>query len=144
MNKEKAITIFIGLLLGAIIAGGYFYWTKFRTIDIIPNRIEEPQENNNSNEEQTLSTDSPILITLPQDNISVTADTITIGGITKASSQVVIFANAEEKVITSDSEGKFETTLELEDGENVVTATLVDSDGKLYTDTRTVTLEVGN
>jgi len=73
-------------------------------------------------------------------------NTPTISGVTKPNSEVVI-TDAEGNVIgttTSDADGNYSIEVDqLLDGENVLTITVTDPDGNVYTDTITINVDTG-
>lgn len=138
MNKEKIITIVVGLAVGILAAGGYFAVVK-----ILPN-LKKPGEKIIVQPETlpaaTESAQTTLILDQPKDNSSVTDSPITISGKTAPGINLIIFGNAEEKIASADATGSFSAQLKLEDGENQISVTSLES--KPVTVKKTVTLEI--
>ncbi len=143
MNKEKIITIVIGLTVGAIVTGGYFALTNFlpRLQKKDDKIIVQPKPKN---------TESPILgntnlnlaLTSPNDRSSTRSATLLVSGTTAPAATVVIFGNAEEKIASGDATGNFSATLKLEPGENDLSVTAFANKINSQVIHRTVMLEI--
>lgn len=137
MDKEKIITIVLGLTVGALAAGGYFAAAKIlpnlkktpEKIIVQPSPVPAPTKNETS-----------LVLDQPKDNSSVTDSPITISGKTAPGINLIIFGNAEEKIASADATGSFSAQLKLEDGENQISVTTLES--KPVTIKKTVTLEI--
>ena len=136
MNKEKIITIVVGLLVGILAAGGYFAAVK-----ILPN-LKKPPEKIIVQPTPTklVKNETSLILDQPKDNSSVTDSPITISGKTLPGINLIIFGNAEEKIASADATGSFSAQLKLEDGENQISVTTLES--KPATVKKTVTLEI--
>ena len=139
MNKEKVITIVVGLLVGILAAGSYFAIVKI--LPGLKNRgdkiVIQPEIKT-----PVASTSAAISLTLeqPADNSSVTDSPIIVSGKTSPGIQIIIFGNAEEKIASASATGTFSAQLKLEDGENQISVTVLDD--KPVTLKRAVTLEI--
>lgn len=139
MNREKIATIFIGLLIGALLAGGYFVGSKF-----LLNSNQSPA---NFRKSQVPLKPNPgqiekLIIYLPDDNISTSVAIVKVSGKTPTDSNIILFANADEKVASPDADNNFSADLDLEVGENEITMTAIDQTGKILdTVKRSVILE---
>ncbi len=143
MDKEKLITIFIGLIVGAALASAYFLSSKFLpSLEALP-FFAKPKAPASPLAKTTPSSTTPGLeITSPDDYTSTTEQTITLSGKAPKDIKLIIFANADEKVIVSDQNGTFETSVKLEEGENEITTTLLTVDGSPTVAKRIVIREV--
>ncbi len=144
MNREKIITILIGLIVGAAIAGGYFYWTRIlphqqtkspKTVD----KLTQPPRKNEANTKADQS--AALTLSSPQDNSSTEQSSITLSGRAPANSRLVVFGNADEKIASASADGSFEISLKLEVGLNVISVTAFEPSGTRHTVQRNVTLE---
>ncbi len=138
MDKEKLITIAIGLAVGIIAAAGYFAITKY-----LP-AIRGLSDKVTFTPAPTPITKSPTatLILNLDDFSSTTEATLPLAGTTTPNARLVIFANADEKVASADATGSFATSLKLEDGENEISVTSFDALGHPTITKRNITLEI--
>lgn len=136
MNKEKIITIVVGLLVGILAAGGYFAVSK-----ALPN-LKKPAEKIIVQPAPIIpiKNETSLILNEPKDNSSTTDSPITISGKTLPGLNLIIFSNAEEKIASADATGSFSAQLKLEDGENQISVTTLES--KPVTIKKTVTLEI--
>ena len=144
MNKEQIITIILGLLVGALITGGYFagskLWPKFankqpEVISLVPKAKSKAVENKN----QT----SGLLIESPKDYDSTTNDTITINGKTAPGNLVVVYSPADEKIASASSNGTFSINIKLEDGDNEIAITSINQTSQIQvTEKLTIVKEI--
>lgn len=136
MNKEKIITIVVGLAVGILAAGGYFAAVK-----ILPN-LKKPEEKIIVQPAPItpIKKETSLALDQPKDNSSVTDSPVTISGKTAPGINLIIFGNAEEKIASADAAGSFSAQLKLEDGENQISVTTLESEP--VTVKKTVTLEI--
>jgi len=141
VDKEKTITIIIGLTAGLVLAGVYFGATK-----IIPN-LRKPVETaiiqpaSPKAEDTKGASITGVDISDPVDNSSITVSPVTVSGTTTPNATLLIFGNAEEKIASSDAKGNFSATLKLEEGENEISVTNLDPNNSSVAK-RHVTLEI--
>lgn len=145
MDKEKLITIGIGLLVGIGAASLYFAATKVipqigkkNPVEIIqPKSLPStPRPSVNSANKAQLS------LNLPTGNSTVAEATSTVSGQTSPNATVVIFSNAYEKIATAGADGKFNDNVKLEEGLNVISITAFDGKNDPNTIIRNATLEI--
>lgn len=139
MDKEKLITIAIGLAVGIAIAASYFIAVKFLPRLTSPNTAKvtyNPSANETSQNPKNLSVDKP------NDNSVSTDDQINVSGKAPAGTKILIFANADEKIASADASGNFTASLKLEDGENEITFNTLSGSRITETIKRSVILEV--
>lgn len=138
MDKEKIITIGIGLLVGVSAAAIYFAATRYlpslRPQDKVTFNTASPKPS--ANKQLTLT------LNKPDDHTSTTDNPMIVSGQTKAGAKLVFFANAEEKVASAGGQGQFSTNLKLEEGENEISVMAIDDQGNMTVVKRNVTLEI--
>ncbi len=142
---EKFATIGIGVALGGILAGGIIFGPKILekakslskpplpATPVVPiNQTSTPSANLSS-----------VSLDVPDDNSSTTDNAITISGKTAPGQSVFIFGPADEKVATADAAGTFSVTkFKLEEGDNPISATIIDGNGNPVTVQKSVALEI--
>lgn len=142
MDREKIVTIVIGLAVGVGLAASYFVATKFLP-QLSPKKTDIIVPSSAPNEPQTAgATTFDLTISQPDDYSSAAEPSLTIAGKTLPRLSLIIFANAEEKIATSDATGNFSTSVKLEEGENEISVTAFDEKNNPVTLKRHVTLEV--
>lgn len=140
MLREKVVTIIIGLVVGAMLAGAYFFGptlvakTKTETPQTSPTPIAQVSKTPTPSPKKTLT------LTSPEDNSSTTKIDLKVTGSGTPNAKIIVFSNADEKQITTNGSGKFDTTIKLEEGENEVSVT--DLTPPVQTLIRNVTLEI--
>jgi len=140
MDKEKFLTIGIGLFVGITIAGMYFFITSYLPswqkgqpkVTFSPTNNQKPADGN----QLTVTIDKP------DDHSSTTSSEVSVNGRAQPGTKLILFSNADEKVASSDANGNFTISVKLEDGENQISVTAVDSLGNLTIAKRNVTLEI--
>lgn len=139
MDKEKIITIVIGLVVGGILAGAYFMSGKF-----MPTSQKSKQDVFIPKKTEISTPSAMIALALdkPDDQSTTTESLIGVSGKTAPGNQVVIFANADEKIASAGADGKFMAEIKLEDGANSISVTALNPDGKFSTIKRDVVLEI--
>lgn len=124
MRKEVILAVIIGVLLGGVILYG---------INLANNSSKVNTENAETEETNTKATPTPskkvanqITIITPQDNSVVTESIIALKGSVKANSNIAIVSESDDILTTSDSSGNFSSNINLINGENTITITVVD------------------
>lgn len=141
MDKEKLITIGIGLLVGILFAGSYFLAIKLLpqlrgkqdTVIFTPSNPTTPPAPKNALD---------LNLSAPDNFIATSEATITFLGQTAPQSRIIIVAPSDEKVASADASGNFNSPVKLEEGENEISVTAIDSAGNVATVKRSVTLEI--
>ncbi len=135
--NEKFITAGIGITAGIIIAGGIFFW------------VSRPKTPPPSPTSQTFPTPTPpttlttlITIDSPSDGDVVSESPVNIAGKTAPNVTVILTTPADEKTIKADANGQFMAKLKIEDGENTVTASIIDERGTLQLAKKQIILEI--
>ena len=137
MNKEKFSTILFGFFVGLLLIGAIFIAIKIynnQKVNLpISSKTKEIPTTIPSITVTEKIKEVDLLILSPQEGATVSAKTVKIEGKTKPNENVLIINQTEEKVITADKQGSFNTNISLEEGENNI---IVSALGK--TETRTV------
>lgn len=133
MDKEKIITIIIGLVVGIVIAGGYFAAIKF-----LPKFSQNNQKVTfTPPQTPTASPSATLTVSQPENQISVNQSPTTVSGKTTPGTRIIIFANVDEKIASADASGNFSADIKLEDGENEISINSLNETIK-----RIITLEI--
>lgn len=135
VDKEKILTIGIGLAVGISAAATYFI-----VIHFLPGR----STNQATFSPQTAPKSKQLAISLtgPDDHIATTAATITFSGQTQTEAKLIFFANADEKVASADAQGNFSADINLEQGKNIISLTALDKFGNTMVVKRDITQEI--
>lgn len=139
MDKEKVITIVIGLLIGLLAAGGYFFFFKdFKfTQSPKPPKIQNKQPVN-----ATSSPSANFSWDIPQNLMITSGKTASVSGTANPGSKIIILSNADQDSLEVGSDGKFSTQINLEEGENKIGLTYLDKDKPPVTLVRQIFLEI--
>ena len=132
MDKEKIITVAIGLLVGIVIAGGYFAAVKF-----LPKLSQKPTPVAFASPSPTPQKTVNLTLDSPADETTTKDSPINVSGTALPNTKIIIFSNAEEKIASAVATGKFSATIKLEDGENAISVSDLTTTIK-----RTVVLEI--
>ncbi len=137
MNTEKIVLSFIALLAGLLVAGVAFYLyqstkiipdSKTKTISISQLSPTPPQSSIYLN------------IATPQDEEVIDQRTVTVAGETIPQATILITTGSAEQVVTPASNGKFTTTLNVENGTNKIEITAIAPNGEEISVVKTVTV----
>lgn len=137
MNKEKLILSFTAVLFGLLVAGIAFY--LYQTTKTIPN---------NTTSAKIVSSTSPtptsipsIFLTLerPKDEEVVSSKVLVVSGKTSSSAIITIITDSSEEVITPSTNGAFSTTVNLNEGQNILEVIAIAPNGESVTIKKTVT-----
>lgn len=135
MSKEKIVLSFIAVVLGILVTGVVFYIyqatktipsSKIKTIKIAP----------------PAPTSKPsIYLTIkePEDEKVVNKKVVTISGTTAKDATIIILSPVDEDVIEPTGTGDFSTTINIDDGQNIIEITAILPNGEEVRTTRTVT-----
>jgi hypothetical protein len=135
MKKEKLILSFVAIFFGLLVAGIAFY--LFQTTKTIPN--------SNS---KTISLISPsptippsisLVLDQPKDEAVVDSKVLVVSGKTQSNAVVVITTDSSEDVVTPSENGGFSTTVNLDNGQNMLEVTSIAPNGESITVKKTVT-----
>jgi len=114
MRKEVIFALILGSMLGGVILYGINLANKSASLN--------PQPITETTSPKTPQTTPPItpdlIIATPQNHAVVFESELTIKGSSKPGSTIVIVSDEDEKIIDTDDNGSFDTTVELLGGEN--------------------------
>lgn len=139
MNKEKIITILIGLLVGVGLAAIYFLAGNFLP-QLNKTKPVSPIETVDNKKVSLIKAKLEILD--PPDLFATTSATARITGKAQPGSTLVIYGNVEEKIIITPNDGNFVFDAKLEEGDNAISVTEIDEDGQITNKKRTIILEI--
>lgn len=122
MRKEVILAVIIGVLLGGVILYGINLannaskdTTSEETIESTTKATPTPTKSNNL-----------ISIAIPLDNSVVTESVVSLKGTTKPNLNIAIISENDDLLTTSDKTGSFSANINLINGENKITVTIVD------------------
>ena len=135
MRKEKIILSFIAVAVGLIIAGvAYYFYQNSKVLS--------------SNEQQTVTVKKPtpapestlyLSVSEPADEVVMAKKVITISGKTLKDATIAIVTENDQQVIKPTAVGSFSTTVNIEDGQNIISITAIGRNGEQKTVSRVVT-----
>lgn len=133
MKREAVIVGIFGLSLGLLVAWGVWNFRGVTKPTSTPTPTFTPPP--------TTATQPPttgLTVNLPEEETLTNQDSATVSGKTLAGTTVVVSSPIGDKVVEADSEGNFQTQVDLEEGENEITVTAYLPDGRTEEQTRTV------
>jgi len=135
MKKEQLILYFVATFFGLLVAGIAFYF--FQTTKTVPD---------NTVKTVVLASPTPtgsptISLTLdqPQDEQVVSNKVLIVSGKTQSNAVVTVITDTSDDVIVPSSDGSFSTTVNLDDGQNVLEVISIAPNGESMTIKKTVT-----
>lgn len=136
MKKEKLILSFIATLLGLLVAGIAFY--LFQAAKTVPNTATKTISF--ASPAPTTSTPS-ISLTLdrPKDEEVVNSKVLVVSGRTRSSAVVIVITDSSNEVVTPSANGDFSTTVNLDDGQNILEVISIAPNGESIANKKTVT-----
>lgn len=136
MKREAVIVGLFGLGLGLLAAWGI--WTFRGKAAPRPAEITGPTTATTTLTPQPTIPAAALTLTLPEDQSATGEQVATVSGKTASGSQIVISSPVEDKVVTADTQGNFQSQINLEEGENEIIVTAYLPNGKTEQVTRTV------
>ncbi|MBI2613298.1 MAG: hypothetical protein HYW62_00780 [Candidatus Levybacteria bacterium] len=135
MKTEKLVLSFIATLFGLLVAGIAFYLFQ-ATKTITPN--------NTKTVSFTSPTPTPVpsvflTVDRPKDEEVVNAKVLVVSGRTTANAVVIVITETSEDVITPAENGDFATTVNLDEGQNVLEIISIAPNGESIRLKKTVT-----
>lgn len=113
MRKEVIFALIIGVLIGGV----FLYGIKLANSSaLLP--ASEPVTKNDLPQPTPTQSVNQIKIVTPEDHAVVFESILPIKGSTVPGSTVVIVSDDDEKIIDTDNNGSFDTTISLTGGEN--------------------------
>ncbi len=141
MVREKIVTIIIGLVVGIMLAGAYFFGPQLVSNGTSKQVTASPTpQASKSPTKAAQVTKKTLTISTPENNSSVTKSEVKISGVATPNAKIVIYSNTDQKMATVGANGKFDSTVKLEEGENEVT--ISDLTEPIQTKTLNITLEI--
>lgn len=128
VKKEVLIAIIIGFGLGLVITFGI--WGANRNFNNKEARDAASTEAPEVAATPPVNPDFFLNVNYPENELLVDQEMIRVTGATTADSVVVILFEGGESVLEADSEGKFETEIELAAGVNNLTVIATDNQGR--------------
>jgi hypothetical protein len=126
MKKEVLIAIILGFGLGLVITFGI--WTANRALQEQP--VTEPIEATPTPQATpTPASNLTLEITEPEQNSISSEKEINLAGSASPEAIIVVFYEEGEKILETDSQGKFETTVNLAGGANEILIKAFDKEG---------------
>ncbi len=125
MRKEVLFAILLGGIIGAVVAFGLWRANKALTNNNPKDFIQTaPKTEKNEMSSGALVVDSP------ETNSVVSLDSVKVIGKTTPESTVILSTKEEEVLLEADKDGKFEGTIKLAGGANLIKVTSIDKDGE--------------
>ena len=125
MRKEVVIVVFVGILIGAIVAFG-IYTAQSALKQRQLNSQEVPPLDN---QEQVAPSSHTLSINEPQDESIWDQEKINVNGTTTPKSVVTILTEENEYLLSADNEGYFSAEVSLTGGANTITVSSFDELG---------------
>lgn len=135
MKKEKLILSFVAVLFGLLVAGIAFY--LFQSTKTIPDTatkiapLASPTPTNTPSISLTLDR--------PKDEEVVNSKVLIVSGKTASNAVVIVVTDSSDEIITPSAKGDFSTTVNLDNGQNVLEVTAIAPNGESVTIKKTVT-----
>lgn len=135
MKKEKLILSFVATLFGLLAAGIAFY--IFQSTKIVPNSTTKTISF--ASPSPTTSSSITLVLDRPKDEDVVNSKVLVVSGKTASNAVVVVITDSSEDVITPSANGNFSTTVNLDDGQNILEVIAIAPNGESVTVKKTVT-----
>lgn len=131
MNRETIIAIFLGFAGGILVA--FLLITIPKRLTSIKKVTPTPTPYQEIEQEE-----KPQLTLDLEKDVFVEEDEVEVSGTTSANSLVVVNGPIEDKVVKSDSQGKFSSKLSLSEGENLINVTVYLENGETVSEVRKI------
>lgn len=135
MKKEKLILSFIAVFFGLLVAGLAFYFFQ------ATKTVTDTNTKTISLTSPTPTSSPSISLTLdqPKDEAVVNSKVLVVSGKTSSSAVVAVITDSSDDVITPSAKGDFSTTVNLDDGQNILEVISIAPNGESVTIKKTVT-----
>ena len=135
MKEEKLILSFVAIVFGLLVAGIAFYF--FQTTKTVPNANTKtiPFVSPSPTSSPSIS----LTLDQPKDEEVVDSKKLAISGKTQSNAIVIVITDSSEDVITPLANGEFSTTVNLDDGQNILEIISIAPNGESVTIKKTVT-----
>lgn len=137
MKTEKLILSFIAVLFGLLVAGIAFY--LFQATKTIPDTKTAAKTISIISPAPTAAPSISLSLDRPKDEEVVNNKVLIVSGKTQSNNVVVVITDSSEDVITPSSTGSFSTTVNLDDGQNILEIIAIAPNGESVTNKKTVT-----
>jgi len=135
MKKEKIVLAFIAALIGLLVAGVAFYIYQSSRADNISKLKTIPSVQNPTQKVEHVF----LNLTNPQDEAVIDKKVVQVSGTTKPDATIIVLTQLDQKVVTPSTEGDFSTTVNIDDGQNIIEITAIAPNGEEKTIKRTIT-----
>ena len=135
MKKEKLILYFVATLFGLLVAGIAFY--LFQTTKTVSNAGTKTISL--ASPTPTSSPSISLALDQPGDEEVVSSKVLIVSGKTQSNAIVVVITDSSQDVITPSGNGNFSTTVNLDNGQNILEVTSIAPNGESVTSKKTVT-----
>jgi hypothetical protein len=135
MKKEKIILSFVAIFFGLLVAGIGFYF--YQATKIIPST--SPKNIPLTSPTPIASPSISLTLDRPKDEEVVDSKILTVSGKTQSNAVITIITNSSEEVITPSADGSFSTTVNLNDGQNILEVISIAPNGESVSSKKTVT-----
>lgn len=135
MKKEKLILSFIATLFGLLVAGIAFY--LFQSTKTIP--VTTTKTISFTSPTPTSSPSISLTLDRPKDEEVVKSRVLIVSGKTTSNAVVIVITDSSEDVITPSANGNFSTTVNLDEGQNILEVISIAPNGESVASKKTVT-----
>lgn len=135
MKKEKVVLAFIAALIGLLVAGIAFYLYQSTKV-VSPSKLKTSQV---ASPTPTPTSENFLTANQPKDEDVVNKKVVIVSGKTSPDATVVMLTSLDQQVVNPSTDGDFSTTVNIDDGENVIEITAALPNGQQSTVKRTVT-----
>ncbi|OGH25030.1 MAG: hypothetical protein A3B47_02970 [Candidatus Levybacteria bacterium RIFCSPLOWO2_01_FULL_39_24] len=135
MKKEKLILSVVAVLFGLLVAGFAFY--LFQTTKTVPDT--NTKTISFASPAPTISPSISLVLDRPKDEEVVDSNVLIVSGKTQSNAVVVVITDSSEDVITPSATGNFSTTVNLDNGQNILEVISIAPNGESVTSKKTVT-----
>lgn len=127
MRKEILIAIVAGIAFGLTIAFGV--WRANSALQNTGKSLNSQNADGDQNAEAVNSDQLKLVLAKPEEKDVVTQNPVTLEGITKPGSWVVVSDDQDDIMVKTESDGTFSASFELVGGINSLVVTAVDDNG---------------
>jgi len=129
MKKEQLILSFVAVLFGLLVAGIAFYFLQ--TAKTIPDANTKTASITSPT--PTISPSITLTLDQPRDEEVVSNKVLVVSGKTQSNAVVTVIADSASDVITPSTDGSFSTTVNLDNGQNVLEVISIAPNGESIT-----------
>ena len=135
MKKEKIILYFVATLFGLLVAGVVFY--LYQTTRTVPSTTSKTISITSPT--PTISPSISLVLDRPKDEEVVNSKILIVSGKTQSDAVIVVITDSSQDVITPSANGNFSTTVNLDDGQNILEVISIAPNGESVKSKKTVT-----